>query len=115
MIERQIDIYNRPPRQACFDGGFTSNDNLEAIKKLEVKDVAFSKARGIALLDMVNSSRVYRRLKHFRAGIESIISCLKRSTGWTRCTWRSLSSFKAYTWTSVLAANLLVLARRALT
>jgi IS5 family transposase len=114
MIERQIDIYDQPPRQACFDGGFTSNDNLAAIKKLEVVDVAFSKARGIALLDMVKSSWVYRRLKHFRAGIESIISFLKRCFGWHRCTWRSLESFKAYTWTSVVAANLLVLARHAL-
>lgn len=114
MIERQIDLYGRPPRQATFDGGFASRDNLADIKGLEVQDVAFSKARGIALLDMVKSSWVYRRLKDFRAGIESIISFLKRCFGWDRCTWRSFESFKAYTWTSVVAANLLVLARHAL-
>lgn len=114
MIERQIKIYGQAPRQACFDGGFSSQKNLLAIKKLEVKDVAFSKSPGIALLDMVKSSWVYKRLKHFRAGIESNISFLKRCFGWDRCTWRSLQSFKAYTWTSIVAANLLVLARHAL-
>ncbi len=115
MIERQIALYGRPPRQACFDGGFTSKENLANIKKLEVEDVAFSKARGIAVLDMVKSTWVYRRLKHFRAGVEGVISFLKRCFGWDRCTWRSLESFKAYTWTSVVATNLLVIARNVLT
>jgi IS5 family transposase len=114
MAKRQIAIYKRPPRQVSFDGGFSSKDNLAAIKALGVEDVAFSKAPGIEVLDMVKSAWVYRRLKHFRAGIESTISFLKRCFGWDRCTWRSLESFKAYTWSSVVAANLLTLARHAL-
>ena len=114
MIERQIDIFGRSPRQAVFDGGFTSNDNLRAIKDLDVDDVCFTKHRGLGLDDMVKSTWVYRRLKRFRAGIESIVSFMKRCFGWGRCTWRSLVSFKAYAWTSVVAANLLVLARHAL-
>lgn len=114
MIERQIEIFGRAPRQAAFDGGFASKDNLADIKKLGVHDVAFSKSRGMAITDMVKSTWVYRQLKHFRAGIESIVSFLKRCLGWDRCTWRSLPSFKTYAWTSVVAANLLVLARHAL-
>jgi hypothetical protein len=31
-----------------------------------------------------------------------------------RCAWRSYGSFRAYTWGSVIAANLVMLARRAL-
>lgn len=115
MVERQIELYGRAPRQTAFDGGFSSKNNVADIKKLGVEDVAFSKAPGIALTDMVKSSWVYRRLKHFRAGIESVISFLKRCAGWDRCTWRSFESFKAYTWTSVVASNLLVLARHNLT
>ena len=114
MMKRQIDIFGRPPRQAAFDGGFSSHANLVAIKALDVQDVSFSKHRGLAITDMVKSTWVYRQLKRFRAGIESVISFLKRCFGWDRCTWRSLESFKAYTWTSVVAANLLVLARHAL-
>lgn len=113
-IERHIDIYGEPPRQAAFDGAFMSKDNLAATKRLGVEDVAFSKAQYVDVLDMVKSTWVYRRLKHFRAGIESVISFLKRCFGWDRCTWRSLPSFKAYTWSSVVAANLLVLARHQL-
>jgi hypothetical protein len=40
-------------------------------------------------------------------------SFLKRCFGWDRCTWRSYGSFRAYTWGSVIAANLVMLARHA--
>lgn len=113
-VERQLSLYGRPPKQACFDGGFSSKDNLAAISKLGVEEVVFSKAPGIGILEMAKSRWAFRKLKHFRAGIESNISFLKRSFGLTRCTWRSLASFKVYTLTSVVAANLLILARHTL-
>jgi len=111
MIERQSDIYGRVPRQVGFDGGFASKDNLARIKELGVQDVAFAKKRGLKVADMTKSEGVYKSLRRFRAGVEAGISRLKRCFGLDRCTWRSLESFKAYTWASVLAANLLTLAR----
>jgi IS5 family transposase len=114
MIERQIDLYGRAPRQAAFDGGFTSKDNLAALKHRGVEDVAFSKRRGLEIGAMVRSEWVYRRLRRFRAGIEGLISWLKRVFGLDRCTWRTLPSFRAYVWSSVLSCNLLVLARHLL-
>ncbi len=114
LVQRQIEIYGRAPRQVAFDGGFASKDNLAEIKALGVDDVAFSKGRGLAVSDMVKSAWVYRKLRNFRAGVESIISFLKRSFGMDRCRWRGLTSFKTYAWSSVLSANLLVLARAAL-
>ena len=33
MIERQIEIYERPPRQAAFDGGFASKANVEGQRR----------------------------------------------------------------------------------
>lgn len=111
MIERQVQIYGRAPRQAAFDGGFASRENLREIKKMGVTDVAFSKRCGLKITDMVKSSWVYKKLRNFRAGVESVISFLKRAFGMARCTWRSLRSFTAYTWSSVLAANLLTVAR----
>ena len=114
MIERQCELYGRPPRQTTMDGGFASKDNLARIKALGVQDVAFSKRRGLAIADMVKSTWVYRCLKRFRAGIESNISFLKRCFGLDRCTWRSLPSFQAYTWASVVAHNLLLIARHQL-
>lgn len=113
-IERQKSIFGRVPRQASFDGGFASEANRAAAKTAGVKDIMFHKKRGLKVSEMVKSSWVYKRLKRFRAGIEGNISFLKRCFGLDRCTWRSLESFKAYTWASVLSANLLVLARHSL-
>ena len=114
MIDRQKEIYGRVPRQAAFDGGFASKPNLASIKKQGVKDVAFSKKRGLKIDEMTKSTWVYKQLRNFRAGIEGMISFLKRSFGLTRCTWRGLASFKAYAWSSVVTANLLLMARRML-
>lgn len=114
MLQRQKEIYGRPPRQAAFDGGFTSKENLREAKDLGVKDVCFSKKRGLKVPDMVKSTWVYRKLRDFRAGIEGVISFLKRAFGLDRCTWRGEFSFRSYVWSGVLAANLLTLARHKL-
>jgi len=114
MVERQADIFERVPRQVAFDGGFASKANLKAIKDLGVSDVMFNKKRGLKVEDMAKSERVYKKLRNFRAGVEAGISYLKRCFGLDRCTWRSLESFKSYTWASVLAANLRTLARHTL-
>ena len=111
MIDRQIEIYGRPPRQACFDGGYASRSNLEAIKAAGVKDVAFHKKRGLQISEMAKSTWVFKRLKDFRAGIEGGISFLKRVFGLDRCTWRSRPSFHSYVWASVVSFNLLIMAR----
>jgi IS5 family transposase len=114
MMERQRQLYGRVPRQVSFDGGFTSRANLDAIKELGVEDVAFSKARGLSIGEMVKSTWVYRRLRDFRAGVEGTISFLKRVFGLDCCTWSGLASFKSYVCGSVLACNLLLVARHLL-
>jgi IS5 family transposase len=111
MVDRQERLYGRPPRQVAFDGGFASRANLDVLKESGVADVCFSKGRGLNIADMVKSAWVFRKLRDFRAGIEAGISFLKRCFGLTRCTWRSLASFAAYVWASIVAANLLTLAR----
>jgi IS5 family transposase len=113
MIERQKEFYDRAPRQAAFDGGFSSRENLAAIKEMGVEDIAFSKARGLEIGEMASSGLVYRQLRRFRAGVEAGISFLKRCFGISRCNWRGLPSFKAYTWSGIVSANLLQLARLA--
>jgi len=114
MMERQRQLYGRVPQQVSFDGGFTSRANLVAIKELGVEDVAFSKSRGLSIREMVKSTWVYRRLRDFRAGIEGTISFLKRAFGLDCCTWSGLASFKSYVCGSVLACNLLLVARHLL-
>jgi len=111
LLERQENLYRRMPRQVSVDGGFASGDNLKKAKAAGVKDVAFSKRRGIKVLDMVKSNWVYKKLRNFRAGIEANISTLKRAYGLSRCNWTGWDGFKQYVWSSVFSYNLLVMAR----
>jgi len=81
MLNRHVAFYGGAPRQTAADGGFASRDNLAQAKALGVRDVAFHKKAGLRVVDMVKSNWVYRKLRNFRAGIESDISCLKRAYG----------------------------------
>ncbi len=114
MVERHMERYGHAPEQVCFDGAFASRANFDEIKRLEAGDVVFTKGKAIAVEEMAGDEATFRMLRRFRAGIEATISFLKRCIGWTRCAWRSLRSFGAYAWASVVTANLLLLARRAL-
>lgn len=111
MIERQDEVFGRYPLKVALDGGFASKENLRAAKAVGIKDVCFGKKRGIKVEDMCRSDWVYKRLRRFRAGVESAISWLKRCFGLGRCTWKSLASFHSYVWSSIVTANLLTLAR----
>jgi IS5 family transposase len=114
-LERHIDLFGEAPRQAAFDGGFASKENISTAKALGVEDIAFHRKSGIQISDMARSAWVFRRLRDFRSGIEGCISTLKRAFQMDRCTWRGLSSFHAYVWSSVTSFNLIVLARHLLT
>ena len=111
MLNRHVGFYGEAPRQTAADGGFASRHNLGEAKALAVRDVAFHKKAGLRVMDMVKSNWVYRKLRNFRAGIESDISCLKRAYGLARCIWRGLDHFRAYVWSSVVAYNLALFAR----
>lgn len=99
------------PEQAAFDGGFASREGLALAKEKGVKDVCFSKRRGMAIADMARSTKVYRALWRFRAGVEAGISLLKRCFGLDRCHWKGEDGFHAYVQSSVVAFNLVLLAR----
>jgi len=79
-------------------------------KRARIKDVCFAKKRNINILNMVKSHWVYKKLRNFRAGIEAIISTMKRAFGLDRCTWRGWDGFKQYVWSSVVTFNLQVMA-----
>ena len=111
LLERQKEILGKMPRQMAADGGFASKENLEEAKKEGVQDMAFAKKRGLKILDMAKSEWVYKKLRNFRAGIEGLISVLKRAFGLDRCTWSDWEGFKQYVWSCVVTFNLQVLAR----
>jgi IS5 family transposase len=51
------------------NGGFASQDILEKAKERGRQDVAFAKKKGLAVLEMVKSHRVFEKLRNFRGGI----------------------------------------------
>ena len=112
MLDRHDQIYGHYPLKASLDGGFASKDNLKVAKSRGIKDVCFAKKRGLKEEDMCRSPWMYKKLRRFRAGIESGISWLKRCFGFARCMWKSLRSFKSYVWACIVSANLLTLARK---
>ncbi len=114
MISRHGEILGEVPEEVVFDGGFASQANVRGIKNLGVRDVAFSKRCGLSVSELVRNTWVYKRLRNFRAGIEGVISFLKRCFGLGKCMWRGFESFKAYVWSSILSANLLTMARHVL-
>jgi IS5 family transposase len=112
-LDRLKTLYGEYPRQVAADGGFASKENLRCAKQdKRIKDVAFSKKCGLQIEDMTDSLWLYRKLRNFRAGVEGCISAIKRICGLGRCMWRGLRGFKSYVQCSVVAFNLLILARR---
>jgi len=114
ILERHKENYGTAPRQCSVDGGYASIDNLKQAKLFGVEDAVFSKKKGLAIEDMAKSKWVHRQLKHFRAGVESNISCLKRAYGLTCCTWKGWAHFNQYIWSSVVSYNLTLFARLSL-
>lgn len=113
-LDRHVALFGAPPRQFTCDGGFSSRSNLEYAKDLGVRDVCFTKSPGLEVDEMVSKPWIYRQLQKFRAGVESCIAFLKLSFGMSRCDWRGWKSFRRYVQSSVLACNLVVLARKLL-
>lgn len=111
LIERQKEIFGKVPRQTSADGGFASEDNVYDAQELGVKDVCFSKPCGISIEEMCKSKWVFQKLRNFRAGIEGIISVLKRAFGFGRALWKGVRGFASYVHSSVVAYNLSTLAR----
>jgi len=112
MLDRHNDVYGHYPLKVALDGGFASKANLESVKIRGVKDACFAKKKGLHIADMCRSTYVYKKLRNFRAGIESGISWLKRCFGLDTCTWKTFQSFKSYVWASIVSANLMTLTRK---
>lgn len=108
-LKRHRKLYGFTPTATATDGGFASSDNAEFALRMGVKDVSFGKRVGDTLKELLPSGVVHRLLMRFRAGIEGIISALKRGVGLTRCLWKGWGSFQAYVWSSILAHNVKVL------
>ena len=106
-VEKALSVLTFSPKKAAG-----------MVRKVLESAIANAEHNEGADIDELSVAAIYvnegRTLKRFRAGIESGISWLKRSFGLTRCTWKGFRSFKCYVLASVVAANLLTMARKKL-
>ena len=109
-IERLKERYAVHPEEITTDGGFASKDNYDFAVGERIKKVLFTKKCTSKIVELVKTSRAYRKLKKFRAGIEGCISAAKRAYGLSRCTWKGWQSFQSYVWLGVMAFNLSIMA-----
>jgi len=105
------DSYGRYPSKVSADGGFASQDNVKKAKKEGVKDVCFPKKCNMKVVEMVKSDWVYKKLLNWRAGIEAVISFLKRCFGLNKASWKGFEGFKKCLRCGIASYNLLLLAR----
>jgi len=112
LLQRHIRHYGEAPRDLAADGGYASAANLADAKSLGVAHVAFHKRVGLTVEAMTGDRWLYNKLRRFRAGIEAMISYLKRCFGLSRCNWKGLDHFKTYVHSAVFTHNLVVLTRR---
>ena len=110
-IEQVQQNTGHPPHDAAMDGGFASKDNVAALKERGVQRVAFSKSHGIDPQKSCGNRRLCRKLYRFRAGVEGLISWLKRSLAMGQSRWKGEQGFWAYVWGVVVTASLQALAR----
>jgi transposase, IS5 family len=109
MLKNLQENYDIIPNDLAADGGFTSSENFKEAIELGIKNIAFGRDLG----NNKNSfkDKCHEKLKNWRAGIEGIISYLKRSFGLTRCDWKGFEGFLQYVKISIATYNLRILAR----
>ena len=74
MLNRHDLVYGRYPLKVALDGGFASKANLQFAKSKNIKNVCFAKKRGMKVEQMCRRDYVDKRLRLFRAGIDSSVS-----------------------------------------
>lgn len=108
------DSYDVIPKKISADGGFASKKNVLEAKSMGAKDICFPKKCNMKITEMVKSSYVYETLLKWRAGIEAVISFLKRCFGLRKASWSGLSGYKRCVRCGITSYNLLILARHEL-
>jgi len=112
-VEQTMQNTGRTPHDVALDLGFASKNNVDALKELGVQRVAFPSGRGIDTEAACGSRRVQRKLYRFRAGVEGLISWLKRDLLMGRSRWKGEQGFRAYIFGVVLTASLAAMAAAA--
>ncbi len=109
-IKRIKSDYECTPEDVAYDGGFASKENVEKLQKLEVKNIVFNKTVG-SLQNIAENKQVELGLKRWRAGMEAVISNIKRGFDLVCCVWKGWEHFQAKVYWSVIGYNIRTMSR----
>ena len=111
-IERHKELFGKCPEQLSADKGYYQNmDEIARLSKsIEVVAIA-KKGKRTEEETERETDPAFRHAQRFRAGVEGTISFLKRVLGLFRCYNKGWEHYAATVGATVLAHNLLVLAR----
>lgn len=108
-IKRIKDCYQKDINSSSTDGGYASAANVKKGLKEGLKNIVFTKIVG-SLRSVVENQEIEKVLKKWRAGIEAVISNLKRGFDLRRVDWKGEAMFCAKVFWSVIGYNIRVLA-----
>jgi IS5 family transposase len=107
-IEEIKKEYGKVPESSVADGGYASGANIEYGKKEGIVNIVFNKVVG-SMSNVCTSTRKEKLLKKWRAGIEAVISNLKRGFDIARCNWKGWKHYRQKVYWSIIGYNIRVM------
>ena len=107
VLDNHHQQYQMAPWNLSGDRRFFSAANEARAYESGVKKVSICKP-GYRSKDrkQIEKQRWFKKLQHFRAGIEGLISALMRGYGLKRCLWKGWQAFQSYVGLSIVTFNL---------
>ena len=111
VLEEHLAAYGHAPAYAAFDGGYCSSENRDLLKGNGVESLTFCKHGSLRRESLCSCPRLHRELMNFRAGMEGLISSLKRDFGLRRILETGRRRFASVVQRSIVAFNLRTMVR----
>ena len=113
-VEHHRAVFGQVPEQLTADRGMGCPSNDRKLAKLGVKDICLPQPGPLSdARKALEREPTFAELKKWRAGVEALISLLKRVFGWDRCLFHDTPGAEAWVDWSVLAYNLRLYGRKA--
>jgi IS5 family transposase len=100
--------YGKTPESSAADGGYASGANIKQGQEAGIINIVFNKVVG-SMQNVCTSKRKEIMLKKWRAGIEAVISNLKRGFDIARCNWKGWRHYRQKVFWSVIDYNIRVM------
>jgi IS5 family transposase len=100
--------YGKTPESSVADSGYASGANIECAKEEGIVNIVFNKTVG-SMKNVCTSKRKENLLKKWRAGIEAVISNLKRGFEIARCNWKGWKYYRQKVYWSIIGYNIRIM------